>query len=205
MELDKEIEKGIEDLARVFTDPIIVWPSSWNETLPETLKNEVTMQRLLQLLTKEEGLATYAEVTTYMYALTLDHPIDHDWSEIIGAFDIEILPDNLVGVTVATGGAGAYGGDTELLSAVSRDNPFRIVGHILDPDAAPIEWYQVRFSDDGGANFFEVVQFITDRKEGAAAPSGTEHIFNAGTRISASARDVSGGDNVVIWLSIQEV
>ena len=130
---------------------------------------------------------------------------DHDWTELIGAFDIAILPDNLVGINVATGGAGAYGADTELLSAAGRDNPFRIVGHVLDPDAAPLEWYQVRFSDDSGSSFFEIVQFISDRKEGAAAPSGTEHIFNKGTRISASARDATGGDNVAIWLSIQEV
>ncbi len=130
---------------------------------------------------------------------------DSQWSNVSGQFDVAILPDNLVGVTIATGAAGVYGADTELLSAASRDNPFRIVGYMLDPDAAPIEWYQVRFSDDSGSTFFEVVQFISDRKEGAGAPSGTEHIFNRGTRISGSARDVSGGDNVNIWLQIQEI
>lgn len=130
---------------------------------------------------------------------------DHEWFDIHGRLDIEISPDNLVGVTVATGGAGAYGADTEILSAVSRDNPFRVVGFVFGPDASPAEWYQVRFSDDSGATFFDVQQFISDRRAGSGAPSGTEHIFNAGTRISCSARDISGGDNVDVWLQVQEV
>ena len=130
---------------------------------------------------------------------------DHDWSEIIGPFNIAILPDNLIGINVATGGAGAYGGDTELLAAAGRDNPFRIVGVNFEPDAAPAEWYQVRFSDDSGVTFYDVLMFQGVKREGIAAPSGTEHIFNAGTRISASARDVSGGDNVLVWVEIQEI
>ncbi len=130
---------------------------------------------------------------------------DSEWIDIHGRFDIAILPDNLVGVTVATGGAGAYGADTEILSAVSRDNPFRVVGFVFGPDASPAEWYQVRFSDDAGASFFDVQQFISDRRAGSSAPGGTEHIFNAGTRISGSARDITGGDNVDVWLQVQEV
>ena len=39
----------------------------------------------------------------------------------------------------------------------------------------------------------------------AAAPSGTEFIFDKGTRISAKARDVNGGDNVKVWIEIQEI
>ncbi len=130
---------------------------------------------------------------------------DHDFSDLIGAFNIGVLPDNLVGVNVATGAANTYGADTEIVSAASRDNPFRIVGFSFGPDAAPAEFYQVRFSDDAGTTFFDVVQFIGSKQVGEAAPSGTEHIFNAGTRISASARTASGGDNVVIWVSIQEL
>lgn len=130
---------------------------------------------------------------------------DSIWNGIFGEFDIAMLPDDLTGISLATGAAGVYGADTELLSAASRDNPFRIVGANFGPDASPIEWYQVRFSDDSGATFYEVIQFISDRREGAGAPSGTEHIFNKGTRISASARDASGSDNVAIWLEIQEI
>ncbi len=128
---------------------------------------------------------------------------NHGWISPRGAFDIEILPDNLVGTQVNTGAANTYGSDTELLSAVSRDNPFRIVGTHMEPSTS--ELYQLRFSDDAGTTFFDILQFDGTKREGSAAPSGTEHIFNAGTRISASARDVSGGDNVKVWLEVQEV
>jgi len=67
------------------------------------------------------------------------------------------------------------------------------------------EWYQLRFSADSGATFYDIIQFDGTKREGIAAPSGTEHIFNAGTRISASARDVSGGDNVKVWIEVQAI
>jgi len=128
---------------------------------------------------------------------------NHAWINPRGEFDIEILPDNLVGTTVNTGAANTYGVDTELLSAASRDNPFRIVGANMEPSTS--EWYQLRLSDDSGATFFDILQFDGTKRTGAAASSGTEHIFNKGTRISGSARDVSGGDNVKVWIEVQEV
>ncbi len=128
---------------------------------------------------------------------------DSEWIGIRGRFDIDILPDNFTGVTVNTGAANTYGGDTEILSAASRDNPFRIVGAHLKPSTS--EWYRLRLSDDSGATFFDVLQFDATKREGVAAPSGTEHIFNKGTRMSGSAKDVSGGDNVKVWLEIQEI
>ena len=128
---------------------------------------------------------------------------NHTWVSPRGQFDIELLPDNMTGILVNTGAAGVYGGDTELLSSVSRDNPFRVVGYAFDPSTT--EWYHVRFSDDSGVSYFDIVPFFGTKQTGNEAPSGTEHIFNRGTRISCSARDVSGGDNVDVWLQIQEV
>jgi len=131
---------------------------------------------------------------------------DHDWSEVLGPFDIFITPDDLTGIAVAVGGAAnTYGADTELASAASRDNPFRVVGATFKPDAAPVEFYMVRFSDDSGSTFYEVMMFEGDKREAEAAPSGTEHIFNAGTRISGSTKDVSGGGNVKVWIEIQGI
>ena len=127
----------------------------------------------------------------------------HHWVDIHGGFDIEVNPDNLVGTQVNTGTALTYGSDTELLSAISRDNPFRIVGTSFEPSTN--EWYQVRFSDDSGSTFYDNIQFDGNKQQGASAPSGTEHIFNKGDRISASARDISGSDNVKIWLQVQEI
>ena len=128
---------------------------------------------------------------------------DSEWVDIHGAFPILILPDNLTGTQVNTGAANTYGSDTELLSAASRDNPFRIVAVHMEPSTS--EWYQIRFSADSGSTFYDILQFDGTKREGIAAPSGTEFIFNKGTRISASTRDVSGGDNVKVWLEIQEI
>ncbi len=129
---------------------------------------------------------------------------DSEWIDIHGEFDIAISPDDLVGVTVNTGAAGVYGGDTEILAAAGRDNPFRIVGVNFDPSAVA-EWYSVRFSHDAAGSFYDVLMFVGVKREGIAAPSGTEHIFNAGTRISCSARDETGGDTVQVWVEIQEI
>ncbi len=123
-----------------------------------------------------------------------------------GRFDIEILPDDFNGIAVTGGGAAnTYGADTELLSAASRDNPFRIVGVHFEPDASPAEWYMVRFSDDSGATFYDILMFSGDKREGIAAPVGTEHIFNRGTRISCSAKSVSGNNDVKVWVEVQEI
>ena len=128
---------------------------------------------------------------------------DHFFDNLQGQFSIDIEPDNLVGVSVTTGAANTYGNDTEIRAAATSLKPFRIVGVHFDP--ATTEWYQVRFSADSGTTFYDILQFDATKREGVAAPSGTEFIFNAGTRISASARDVSGADIVKIWLEIQEI
>ena len=146
----------------------------------------------------------FDDVTFHHNTRNVDDEVgDSIWIDMFGALDIAILPDNLTGIQVDTGAANTYGSDTELLSAVSRDNPFRIVGVIVDTSST--EWYQFRLSDDSGSTFFDILQFDADKKAGTSAPSGTEHIFNKGTRISASVRDVSGGDNVKVWLKIQKI
>ena len=128
---------------------------------------------------------------------------DSTWLNIFGAFPIAIEPNDLVGVQVNAGLAPAYGGDTQLRAAVTSTVPFRIVGVNLEPSAN--EWYQLRFSADTGVTFYDILQFDATKREGIAAPSGTEFIFNAGTRISASVKSVTGGNNVKVWLEIQEI
>ena len=131
---------------------------------------------------------------------------DQIWKNMYGAFPIYITPDNFMGTAVACGGAGnTYGGDTELIATNAIDNPFRIVGVNFAPDASPAEWYMVRFSADSGSTWYDVLMFLGDKREGIAAPSGTEFIFNADTRISCSAKSESGGNNVDIWVEVQEI
>ena len=134
-----------------------------------------------------------------------DEVKNHGWSNMQGSFPVVVLPDNLIGVNVATGGVGAYGGDTELIAAGAIDGPFRLVAIHFEPDAAPAEWHQCRLSADSGSTFFDMMQFQGLKREGTEHPSGTEFIFNAGTRISCSIRNESGGGNVLVWLEVQVV
>ncbi len=128
---------------------------------------------------------------------------DHIWTNIFGKFPITIEPDNLTGVQVDCGAANTYGSDMQIRAAATSTVPFRIVGVHLLPSASEI--YQVRFSADSGSTFYDKLHFDASKREGIAAPIGTEYIFNKGTRIGASAKSVSGGNSVKVWLEIQAI
>jgi len=79
------IEKGISNIVGVFSDPIIVFPGGWGDTLPEWLKNAITLERLgmnMRALKGEEMTGTDAEACAYLYTAALTNPMDHDWSQI---------------------------------------------------------------------------------------------------------------------------
>ncbi len=85
MTRSKEMEKGISDIVGVFTDPILVFPGGWGDTLPEWLKNAITLERLemnMRALKGEEMTGTGAEACAYIYTAGLTAPMDHDWSQI---------------------------------------------------------------------------------------------------------------------------
>ena len=128
---------------------------------------------------------------------------DHIWQGINGQFPITVEPDNFVGVQVDCGGAEVFGGDTEIRAAATSTKPFRIVAIRLEPSASGK--FRVRFSADSGASFFDAVFLEKNKREAAGFPSGTEFIFNTATRISASAKSESGGNNVKVWIEVQEI
>jgi len=79
------IEKGISDIVGVFSDPIVVFPGGWGDTLPEWLKNAITLERLamnMKALKGEDMTATDAEACAYLYTAALTQPMDHDWGQI---------------------------------------------------------------------------------------------------------------------------
>jgi len=79
------MEKGISDIVGVFTDPILVFPGGWGETLPQWLKNAITLERLemnMRARKGEEMTGTDAEACAYLYTAGLTQPMDHDWSQI---------------------------------------------------------------------------------------------------------------------------
>jgi hypothetical protein len=78
-------EKWISDLVGTFTDPIIVMPGGWGETLPETIKRQITLERLIENIKRTKGLeptGTDAEAAAYLYTASLQAPIDSHWTRI---------------------------------------------------------------------------------------------------------------------------
>jgi len=83
--MDKTMEKGISDIVGVFTDPILVFPGGWGDSLPEWIKPAITMERLMEnmkALKGEEMTGTDAEACAYLYTVSLTQSMDHDWSQI---------------------------------------------------------------------------------------------------------------------------
>ncbi len=79
------IEKGISDIVGVFTDPIIVFPGGWGDTLPDWVKSSITLERLIEnmkALKGEEMTGTDAEACAYLYTVSLTQSMDHDWTQI---------------------------------------------------------------------------------------------------------------------------
>ena len=83
--MNKTVEKGISDVVGCLTDPIIVFPGGWGDTLPDWLKTAITLERMMwdmKALKGEEPTGTDAEACAYLYTAGLTAPMDHDWSQI---------------------------------------------------------------------------------------------------------------------------
>jgi len=81
----KTVEKGISDIVGALTDPIIVFPGGWGDSLPDWIKNAITLERLtmnMRALKGEEMTGTDAEACAYLYAASLTNPMGHDWTQI---------------------------------------------------------------------------------------------------------------------------
>ena len=85
MTTEKQVEKGISDIVGALSDPIIVFPGGWGDTLPDWLKNAITLERLamnMKALKGEEMTGTDAEACAYLYTASLTQPLGHDWTQI---------------------------------------------------------------------------------------------------------------------------
>ena len=83
--MNKTIEKGISEIVGVFSDPIIVFPGGWGDSLPDWIKPAITLERLMmnmESLRGKEMTGTDAEACAYLCTASLTHPMDHDWSQI---------------------------------------------------------------------------------------------------------------------------
>ena len=85
MTAEKQVEKGISDIVGVFTDPIIAYPSPWMDDIPEKVKEQITIERLVMCMKGakgEEMTGTNAEALAYMFPRTLEAPLERDWVDI---------------------------------------------------------------------------------------------------------------------------
>ncbi len=82
---EKQIENGIDELVGALTDPIIVFPGGWGDTIPEWMKTAITLERLetnMKALKGEEMTGTDAEACAYLMTVSLTQPLDGDWTQI---------------------------------------------------------------------------------------------------------------------------
>jgi len=81
----QKVDRGISDLVGTFTDPIIVMPGGWGDTLPDWIKTSITLERLvmnMESLKGKEPTATDAEACAYLYTASLTNPMGSDWTQI---------------------------------------------------------------------------------------------------------------------------
>lgn len=80
-------EEEISEVVGAITDPIIAWPSPWMADIPEKVKEQVPIQRMIMYMMYLNGkipqpTGTDAEALAYMFPRTMEAPVDRDWVDI---------------------------------------------------------------------------------------------------------------------------
>jgi len=81
----KTVEKGISEIVGALTDPILVFPGGWGDSLPDWLKTSIPLERLamnMRVLKGELPTGTDAEACAYLNTASFTQPMDHDWTQI---------------------------------------------------------------------------------------------------------------------------
>ena len=79
------IDAGISNIVGALTDPVIVYPGGWGDSLPDWIKTEITLERMIEnvkALRKETPTGTDAEAAAYLMTLSLTRPMSDSWSKI---------------------------------------------------------------------------------------------------------------------------
>jgi len=83
--LNKTVEQGISGIVGCLTDPVVVFPGGWGDTIPEWLKTAITLERMMgdmKALKGEEPIGTDAEACAYLMTVSLTQPMGSDWTQI---------------------------------------------------------------------------------------------------------------------------
>ena len=82
----KQVDGWIEDLCGALTDPIIVFPSPWQDDIPENIKKQIPLERLIMNMKyPREGKGVPVgdcEALIYMFPRTLESPMGYEWTHI---------------------------------------------------------------------------------------------------------------------------
>ncbi|MBN1190429.1 MAG: hypothetical protein JXA46_11800 [Dehalococcoidales bacterium] len=81
----KQVNGWIDDLVGALTDPIICWPSPWSADIPENIKKQIPLERLIMNMkvSKEGGVPVGdCEALIYMYPRSLEAPMGYEWTHI---------------------------------------------------------------------------------------------------------------------------
>ncbi|KKL87971.1 hypothetical protein LCGC14_1929390 [marine sediment metagenome] len=81
----KKGDEWIDDLVGALTDPIIVYPSGWQDTLPDWIKPQITLERIIMNIrvSKEGGVPVGdTEALAYIYPRTMESPMNEQWVRI---------------------------------------------------------------------------------------------------------------------------
>ena len=85
MTTERQIGKGISGIVGALTDPIIVFPGGWGDTIPDWLKNAITLERMLGNMSQTNGgdsTGTDTEACAYLMTVSLTRSMDSDWTQI---------------------------------------------------------------------------------------------------------------------------
>jgi len=112
-----------------------------------------------------------------------------------------VRPDDLNGIVVTTGGAGAYGADVLIYDAAlaAVDVSFYVVAIIFEPSSK--ERYGIRLSL-GATIFYTTVCEAKSADEINRLIIETPMIFNSRDKIFCSVMSETGGDTVDVWIEI---
>jgi hypothetical protein len=82
---NRKADGWISDIVGALCDPIIVYPSGWQDTLPDWIKPQITLERLIMNMKvmKEGGVPVGdTEALAYMYPRTMESPLTDQWYRI---------------------------------------------------------------------------------------------------------------------------
>jgi hypothetical protein len=85
MTIEKKVEGWIDDLVGALCDPIIVYPSPWKDDLPDWVKPQITLERLvMNMKVLHEGGVPVGdtEVLAYIFPRTMEEPLSEQWMRI---------------------------------------------------------------------------------------------------------------------------